>query len=80
LGEKGYSLDEGMLVMVGERYYHGAAAVQVLALMSSRTGWFNRLNYRLFRSQKWSAAAYPLLVSGRRLLLRVLRREPIGTK
>ena len=45
LGQQGYSLNEGMLVVVGERYYHGAAAVQVLALMSSRTDWFNRLNY-----------------------------------
>jgi hypothetical protein len=79
LGHLGYSLDEGMLVVVGERYYHGAAAIHVLALMSSRSGWFNRLNYTLFRSPKWSSAVYPILVFGRRVLLRVLGRKPIGT-
>ena len=80
LRRNGYDLDEGMLVVVGERYYHGAAAIHVLALMSSRSGWFNRLNYRVFRSPKWSSAVYPLLVAGRWLLLRILRREPIGTQ
>jgi hypothetical protein len=73
----GYPLDDGMVVQIGDSYYHGAAAVNVLALMSSRTGWFNRLNFLVFRSRTLSRLLYPVLVLGRRLLLRLLGRSPL---
>jgi hypothetical protein len=83
----GYDLDEGLLLNVDDQYYHGAAAVQVLALMSSRSDWFNRLNYHLFRSSISAAIVYPPLVAGRRALLWLLGRKslragdkPIHTK
>ena len=74
----GYELDDGLLLNVDGQYYHGAAAVQVLALMSSRSDWFNRLNYRLFRSSTTAAIVYPPLVVGRRALLWLLGRKPLG--
>jgi hypothetical protein len=73
----GYRLDDGLLLNLDDQYYHGAAAVQVLALMSSRSDWFNRLNYHLFRSSITAAIVYPPLVAGRRALLWLLGRTPL---
>ena len=76
--QRGYHLDDGMLLIVDGRFYHGAAAMHVLALMSSGSGWFNRLNYRLFRSPRLSSVLYPPLVAGRRGLLWLLGRKPLS--
>jgi predicted DCC family thiol-disulfide oxidoreductase YuxK len=77
LERQGYRLDDGMVVEVGGQVYHGAAAVHVLALLSSRSGWFNRLNYRVFRSRRTARLLYPPLVAGRRVLLFLLGRKPL---
>lgn len=77
LESRGYGLDEGMVVQLADRIYHGAAAVHLLALLSSRSGWFNRLNYHLFRSRRLSSILYPWLVAGRRGLLWLLGRKPL---
>jgi len=79
LQRQGYRLDEGLLIRIDSQYFHGAAAMNVLALMSSRSGWFNRLNYRMFRSRRMAALLYPILVSGRRALLWLLGRKPLDT-
>ena len=83
LERQGYRLDDGMVVEVGGQVYHGAAAVHVLALLSSRSGSFNRLNYLVFRSRRTARLLYPPLVAGRRVLLVLLGRserlnKPIG--
>ena len=78
MAQRGYRLDEGMLLIVDDRYYHGAAAVHVLALMSGGSDWFNRLNYHLFRSPRLSSVLYPMLVAGRRALLWLLGRKPLS--
>lgn len=78
LEREGYKLDAGMVVVVGGQGYHGAEAVNVLALLSSRSGWLNRLNYHVFRSHRISKALYPILVAGRRLLLFLLGRKPLS--
>ena len=79
LQRQGYRLDDGLLLSIGNRYFHGAAAMNVLALMSSRSGWFNRLNYRVFRSRRMANMLYPALVAGRRALLWLLGRKPLTT-
>ncbi len=78
LARRGFSLDHGMVVQVDDRHYHGAAAVHVLALMSSRSDWFNRMSYLVFRSGRVAAVLYPALAAGRRVLLRLLGRPPLG--
>ena len=75
---RGFDLNEGMLLILNGTYYHGDACLNRLALMSSRTDWFNRLNYVLFRSPVLSKLGYPLLRSGRNLVLRLLGRRPLG--
>ncbi len=74
----GYCIDDGMVLKMGERYYHGDACLHVLAVMSSNQGWFNRLNFWLFRSAWLSQLAYPVLRAGRNLVLRLLGRKKLG--
>lgn len=75
--ERGFDLDQGMIVIIEDRFYHGADAMHVLAMLSTQTGWFNRLNYYVFRSKRVSTILYPVLRTGRNLVLRLLGRKPI---
>lgn len=71
----GLDLDEGMVLMYGGRFYHGADCIHMLALLSTRSGWFNRVNSAVFRSSRLSVVLYPMLRFGRNLLLRLLGRK-----
>ena len=75
----GIDLDEGMVVKLGQRLYHGGDCLHVLALLSTRTGLFNRAMAALFRSATLSRALYPTLRAGRNAALRILGRKPIGS-
>jgi hypothetical protein len=57
--------------------YHGDACMNRLALMSTGSGAFNRLNRLLFASPGLARLLYPPLVAGRRLSLRLLGRSTI---
>src|SRR5688572_4535566 len=72
-----YDLDEGMLLKLDGRYYHGADCINALALLTTPSGIFNRLNRALFRSKAVSRLAYPVLRAGRNLALKLLGREQI---
>lgn len=71
----GYDLGDGMIANLDGRVYYGSEAVSLLSLLSSRSGFWNKLFSLLFRSRRVSAFAYPLLRSGRDLTLILLRRE-----
>lgn len=75
---QGLDVDQGMVVKMNGQLYYGAVAMQALALMSSRTGIFNRLNYWMFRSVIVSGLLYPLLKVCRNLLLKSLGRTKIN--
>jgi predicted DCC family thiol-disulfide oxidoreductase YuxK len=70
----GLDLDEGMVLIYGGRYYHGADCIHMLALLSTGSGVFNRINSVVFRSPRLSAYLYPMLRFGRNTLLRLLGR------
>lgn len=74
----GYVIDEGMVLKMAGRYYHGDDCLHVLAMMSSQQGWFNRLNFWLFRSAAASRIAYPILRAGRNLVLKIMGRRKLG--
>ncbi len=74
----GLDLDKGMALKIGGRVYHGADCLHVLALLSSESGWFNRLNAAVFRSPAVSRLAYPVLKAGRNLLLLVRGKRLIN--
>ena len=73
----GYNLDEGMLVYHSENIYHGSDALHYLALLSTKSGLFNRFIAWLFRSNQRAKLLYPLLRAGRNLTLQLLRVEKI---
>ena len=75
--EAGLDIDKGMVVKMHGELYFGADAMHAPSLLSSRSGLFNRLNYHLFRMPAVSRRVYPVLATGRLLLLRLLGRKPI---
>ncbi len=73
----GLDLDEGMAVKAAGRIYHGAEAMQILAILGSASGLFNRINRAIFRHPDLARRLYPWLVRGRMLTLRLLGRETL---
>lgn len=78
--KRGYDLDEGMVLIMNGRYYHGHDCINHLALLSTSSGLFNRLNAFIFRSKAVSRILYPILRFGRNLILRILRRRKFTVK
>jgi predicted DCC family thiol-disulfide oxidoreductase YuxK len=76
--DAGYDLDEGMAMVDGETIWHGQDCIHRLALMSTPSGAFNRINAAVFRSPHLSKAIYPMLRGGRNLTLRVMGRKKIN--
>jgi len=75
---KGLDIDQGMVLKMGEQFYYGSDAIHALALISSRSGVFNRLNFWVFKSKRVSAFLYPILRFFRNLLLKILGKSKIN--
>jgi predicted DCC family thiol-disulfide oxidoreductase YuxK len=76
--DQGYDLDEGMVLIWQDRIYHGDECIHMLALLSTPSGAFNRINAALFRSERASRFLYPILRTGRNATLRLLGRRKMG--
>jgi len=74
----GLSLDEGMVLKLGGQLYHGDECMHRLALMSTPSTLFNRINGSVFRSPAVSRILYPVLRGGRNLTLRLMGRERLS--
>ena len=74
---KGYDLDEGMVLEMDGRIYHGVDAINRLALLSTDSTIFNRLNATVFKSKTASALLYPILRFSRNLTLRLMGRRKL---
>ncbi|PJE55144.1 DCC1-like thiol-disulfide oxidoreductase family protein [Marinomonas sp. BSi20584] len=75
---QGLDIDQGMVLKMDGQLYYGADAIHLLALLSGRSGVFNRLNYWLFSSKKVAAILYPVLRSCRNVLLKLLSKTKIN--
>ncbi|MDA0782664.1 MAG: DCC1-like thiol-disulfide oxidoreductase family protein [Rickettsiales bacterium] len=75
--EKGYTLDEGMALIIDDDVYHGDECIHKLALMSTSANWFNRFNRFVFKSRRISKVLYPVLRSGRNFALLLLGKKKI---
>ena len=75
---QGLDIDQGMVLKMGGQLYYGSDAIHALALISSRSGVFNRLNYWIFKSKTMSRFFYPLLRFCRNLLLKALGKTKIN--
>ena len=71
-------IDQGMVLIVGDRLYYGADAIHALSIMGTRSGVFNRVTYWCFKSKAVSRVLYPILRAGRNLLLKILRKTKIN--
>lgn len=74
----GFDLDDGMVLKLDGRLYHGADCIHMLAMLSTPSGWFNRLNAAVFRSSGVSKLLYPVLRAGRNTVLRLLGRSKLN--
>ena len=74
----GLDLDEGMVLKLDGRLYHGAECIHMLALLSTPSSWFNRVNAAMFRSRTASRLLYPVLRAGRNIVLRMLGRSKLN--
>ena len=73
----GYDLDEGMVLVLGNKYYHGSDCVHAVALLSSSVNFANKINMLIFRSRTLSKYLYPVLRSGRNLVIKLLGHKPL---
>ena len=68
----GLDIDQGMILKMEGQIYYGPDAIHALSLISTRSGFFNRLNYYLFSSKASSNILYPVFKACRNLLLKIL--------
>jgi len=76
--KSGFDIDQGMVLKMGEQLYYGSDAIHALALISSRSGLLNRINYWMFKSKLVSSWVYPVLRLFRNLLLKMLGKTKIN--
>jgi len=75
---EGLDIDQGVVLKMGDQLYYGSDAIHTLALIGSRSGILNRINYWVFRSKTISSILYPFLRSLRNLLLKILGKSKIN--
>jgi hypothetical protein len=73
----GLDLDEGMILKIGDTLYHGDECIHRLALLSTPSSTFNRLNGLIFSSPTAARVLYPVLRAGRNAVLALLGRPKI---
>jgi hypothetical protein len=78
LRNNGFDLDQGMVVEIDGRQLGGADAANALAILSTRSDLFNRLNRLLLSAPALAAIIYPILRSGRWISLFLMGRKGIN--
>ena len=68
---KGLNLDKGIVVINDQQFFHGAAAINFLALIGTSSNTFNKLNVILFRNKYLANTLYPVLCSIRNCILKL---------
>ena len=68
----GLDIDQGMVLKFKEAIYYGPDAVHMLTLLSTPSGFFNRINYYVFSTKLGAAIFYPAGKAFRNLLLKLL--------
>ena len=75
--EAGLDLDDGMVVVHRGKLYHGADALNIMAVLAPSRGLGNRLNKFFFGNPTFARLSYPFLRAGRNALLKLLGRKKI---
>ena len=77
ISDQGLDLDEGIVLRINDKFYHGPLALHILSSMSGQHGWFNRLNKAIFGSALVARIIYPVLKAIRNLTLAILGKPRI---
>ena len=73
----GLDINQGMVVKYQGRLYHGADAMHVISLLSSKSTIFNSVMVLIFSNRTIARFLYPILRSCRNLTLRLMGRRLI---
>lgn len=76
---QGFDLDQGMVLLLDDEVHFGADAMHRIALLTTPSTFFNKLNGLVFRSRTVSRVLYPILKTGRAITLTLLGRRSIAT-
>lgn len=76
----GLDLNEGMALIENGQIWHGDECIHRLALLSTSSTLFNRVNATVFRSRTLSRVLYPILRTGRNTVLAIMGRKRIPDK
>lgn len=68
----GLDIDQGMVLKFKQVMYYGPDAIHMLSLLSTRSGWFNRLCFAFFGTRWGARVFYSIGKAFRNLLLKLL--------
>ncbi len=68
----GLDIDQGMVLKFDDVLYYGPEAIRVLALLSTPSGLFNRINYYFFGTPKKARIYYYIGKAVRNMILKVM--------
>ena len=71
----GLDLNTGMVLKFNDTFYHGADALNMLAMIGTKNDLFNRFNVLLFRSKFLTKIFYPIFKTIRYISLKI-RKVP----
>lgn len=74
----GLDIDQGMIVMIQGRVYHGADALHAVALLTGQSDLFNRIMFHVFGSKALSHFIYPALRCYREVYLWITGKQKIN--
>lgn len=78
--ELGLDIDEGMVVKINGEIFHGAEAMNRLAIMSTKSGLVRRLGNWVLSNPARSRFLYPFLRFGRNASLKLLGFKKINAE
>ena len=80
LMKSGYDIDEGMILSLNGIIYFGSECMHRLAMMTTSSDLFNKLNALIFRRPRIASLLYPIMRFFRSGALIFLGREKINKK
>ena len=75
----GINLDKGMVLKIDDQIFSDSETIHALAMISSRSTLFNKVNSWIFKSKWRTRLLYPPLRFGRRCLLSILGKKMLNT-
>ena len=68
----GLDIDQGMVVKFKDVMYYGPEAMRMMTLLSTSSGFFNRLNYWFFGTSRRAGVFYPIGKAFRNVVQKLL--------